>query len=621
MKRFTEGINWYIGQIKEKHLEHRFFDLSLEPFTVLDIMTMGKLASADLNWGVYAKFLKMAESPGWEKAFEVLVKKRQTDSYSAENEASPQLFEMIKNLTKSGSNSLVVHQNRSQTGSALIANDPHVGIFLPNLWLLAGFKSPSYHMVGLMIPGIPFFALGRNTSISWGGTNMRGISSHLFDVSNLDKNRVIKRDEIIKRRWWFDKKVTIRETPFGPIFTDLDYFDRNKQPFTAALYWIGREPSDEIGAFLRANRAKNWKEFVTAFQDYRVSAMNIVYADRLGHIGMIPAYGQPILKNPDQTLKLVKSKDNPIVGIIKPTQLPNAYNPKSGFIASANNKPFQNLSVPFAYGFANNDRYERMTSLIENTDKVGIKELMDLQKDVFSKTAYNLKNTVMNKVKSYGKISSPIWDSFASWQGFYEAKEKGAVAFEILMYFGWRDYITSNHTDLTLQKYYQGFDGWKPIMRHWIEQLQGRLVYAKLQSWIKNSEAYWNNNMVWGDFHRQIIQHPMGSIPFLGRRFKILEYGENGGNDTLFKTGRRFSPEVQKVSYGASARHISDMSHIDENYFVLKGGQDGWMTTKNLSDQIKLWRQGRYIKIPLSLKKIKNEFTANLTVLTPNNTN
>ena len=50
---------------------------------------------------------------------------------------------------------------RSRSGGAILANDPHLGIFLPNAWLIVGLKSPSYHAVGLMAPGLPIFAIGR----------------------------------------------------------------------------------------------------------------------------------------------------------------------------------------------------------------------------------------------------------------------------------------------------------------------------------------------------------------------------------------------------------------------------------------------------------------------------
>ena len=96
------------------------------------------------------------------------------------------LTRLLSTVSKAGSNSLAVSASRSKTGGALIASDPHLGISLPNLWLLAGYKSPSYHVVGMMIPGIPFVAVGRNPRIAWGGTNLRAASSDLFDLAQVN---------------------------------------------------------------------------------------------------------------------------------------------------------------------------------------------------------------------------------------------------------------------------------------------------------------------------------------------------------------------------------------------------------------------------------------------------
>ena len=114
-----------------------------------------------------------------------------------------------------GSNSLAVAGHRSDTGGALMANDPHLGILVPNVWLIAGVRSPSYHAVGLMAPGLPIFAIGRNPHIAWGGTNMRAASSDLYDVSKVPASEIDERSESIGVRWWFDSDVTVRETRWG----------------------------------------------------------------------------------------------------------------------------------------------------------------------------------------------------------------------------------------------------------------------------------------------------------------------------------------------------------------------------------------------------------------------
>ena len=57
--------------------------------------------------------------------------------------------------------------------------------------------------------------------------------------------------------------------------------------------------------------------------------------------------------------------------------------------------------------------------------------------------------------------------------------------------------------------------------------------------------------------------------------------------------------DYPRVTYGANARHVSDMSDPDANYFVLFGGQDGIMESPTSMDQLELWKKGEMIQLPL----------------------
>ena len=146
--------------------------------------------------------------------------------------------------------------SRSATGAALIASDPHLSIILPNAWLLAAFRSPSYHAAGLMIPGLPFIALGRNPWIAWGGTSLHAASSDLVTVPADDVSRLAQREVELAVRWGRSRALRIRETQWGPVVTDVPLLAAGNE--TLALRWMGHRPSDEITAMLAANRARNW---------------------------------------------------------------------------------------------------------------------------------------------------------------------------------------------------------------------------------------------------------------------------------------------------------------------------------------------------------------------------
>ncbi len=621
LNAYQNGLNWYISHQTTRPVELQFFDLQAQPFSQRDLLCIARLASADLSWGTYFKYLKMAEQyPDWQTAFKHSLTKLSSDSASYRSVSSGELGDLLQQVSKSGSNSAVVAGSRSETGSALIANDPHVGLMLPNFWLLIGLKSPSYHAVGLMIPGVPVLGVGRNTDIAWGGTNMRAISSHLYDVTDLAAEQIQSRTERIKRRNWFGKEVQIRETEFGPILTDIPYFDPDKSTRTLAISWLGRNGSDEIGAFLDVARARSWLEFRNAFDSYQVSAMNMLYADRHGNIGFVPAYGLPVLKNPEQTLDLVKTRDNPVVNIRKPGQQPNPFNPPSGYIASANNKPFASTDIPYAYGYANNDRFERLEALLKEDPRISVDSLKALQLDTYSRNAHQLTMLLTDHLQldDFGE-QQKLFSLLHEWDGHFSQDSRGAVVAETVLYYAWQSYIKERAHSPAMQAYLQDYGNWKPELLAWIGLKTEKELLELMQQWLQKASPHVQKYPSWGDFHRQRQIPMLGLIPVIGSRFSLPDYSQNGSNDTLNKAGRPFSPEQQFVTYGASARHISDLSAPNENYFVLHGGQDGWLMNPNLADQTRLWRDGQYIRIPLEISAVERQFKRHVTVLRPAN--
>ena len=69
-------------------------------------------------------------------------------------------------------------------------------------------------------------------------------------------------------------------------------------------------------------------------------------------------------------------------------------------------------------------------------------------------------------------------------------------------------------------------------------------------------------------------------------------------------------------SYGAQARHLSDLADLDANYFVLLGGNDGRWGSEHFADQLALWRKGEYIRMPLRPETVAAEFST-VTELRP----
>ncbi len=608
---YIAGINFVISQTTELPYEYTFLDWEKEHWAFDDSMRIAHLAGGDANWANLISLLSIRDQKGWELLWKQTL---ESGDQSVPTIASTEVSSFAKFMSlagRTGSNSVVVGSSKTKTKGAMIASDPHLGIFVPNLWLLMGYKSPSYHVLGYMLPGVPAVTLGRNQSVAWGGTYMRGVSTHLFEVR---PEQIIRlRNEKIKRRWWWSKDISIKESVHGPVIYDgID--PATKKPQMIALNWVGHQPSNELGAFLSANRSTDWMSFRNSFKDYAVSGLNITYADKFGNIGFISAIRQPLLNDRAEQDQLIKSPDNFVRSYKDPLNLPSLINPKEGFIASANNMPVK-TDPPLALVFAHNDRIRRWQKFIGEATKVTTQNLMSWQQDVHSEDSVRLKRMILANIK---KIPSELEDyrkRLAAWNGEFDINSNGAVAFEILIHEMAKVIFMKTSASKKVYERMLSSDDW----RNYLEKRLVGLLPEEQESIVVQAMITTSSTVAkfrtWGEYHVQVVQTPLGLIPLLGSRFRFGTYPSPGSSSTLHKAAFTSGSGPQPVVFGAQARHVSDLTNENENYFVMLGGNDGWLKNESMTDQVPLWREGRYLKIPLSLDKITSEFSKSVSIV------
>ena len=81
-----------------------------------------------------------------------------------------------------------------------------------------------------------------------------------------------------------------------------------------------------------------------------------------------------------------------------------------------------------------------------------------------------------------------------------------------------------------------------------------------------------------------------------------------GSRATPMKSAHGLVNDRHTATMGSMARHISDLSDPDANWFVLLGGQDGWFGSESFADQVPMWRERRYIRMPLTPERVAEEF-------------
>ena len=605
-QRFVDGINHYQATLDDLPQEFGVLGMEREPWTVTDVLTIGRLVGTDVNWLIWSGLLPLRKRPDWPQLWARLV---ESGSASLPSFADADVNAILAGVGRTGSNSMAIGPERTTTGGAIIANDPHLGILVPNVWLIAGLKSPSYHVVGLMGPGLPVFAIGRNPSIAWGGTNMRAASSDLVDVSDLDPDAIETRDETISVRWWFDSTVTIRQTPLGPVISDAPFLSDNGLP-DLALRWTGHDASDEIGAMLAVSRARDFTGFRTAFDTFAVPGQNMIFADRDGNIGQVMAVTLPQRTgSPGDIVADAGEVTRTWATMQSSGDFPWSYNPRQGYLVSANNRPTR-TATPVGFFFSSDDRVSRLASLTGGGGRLDVAAVKAIQRDVYMPSSARLRDDFIEGLEAAGLVSSAGREAaeaitrMRNWDGHYRAGSVGAVSFEQFR----AGFVHSFYSRLLGEEHGAIMARRGGVLVRDMEQASREVLDAALTAGLEAAEKGLDVFTDWSDMHRLSLAHPLSMLPVIGERYRFGDHGVGGSSETIMKTAHDASATRHTVRYGANARHVSDMTDMDENYFVLLGGQDGWLNSSTMLDQWPLWQSGGYVRMPLTPEGVLASF-------------
>jgi penicillin amidase len=618
---FVAGLNYYQAHMAVLPPEFALLGLDPEPFTAEDLVAIGRLGGVDVNWQVYLDMLRLRDRPDWQRiwARALLSGAGPVPSFRGRADNLSLLEDIVLGTARWGSNALVVAPKKSATGSALVAGDPHLGLGIPNLWLLAGMHSPSFTGVGFMVPGLPVIAEGRSPDLAWVGTNMRAANSDLYDISTVRNPSIQSRDTLIKTRFWFDITRRLRTSRFGSIVSDSPLIG-SRPGETLALRWIGYQPTDEVGDLLRVMRSRTASQFHSALAGFAVSPQNFLCADTQGNICHVLATVVP--KRPEAEPRSVvldaSDEENDWHDFADARTLPYALNPSEGFLVSANNRP-ADTPYPISYFYSADERVRRMQDLLSVREKVTIEDLKRLQRDTLSLHSQEIAGGLVKLIDSVPEArdaNRAFLASLKAFDGDYRADSHGPVVFETLLYhLVPATYGAKSPEDLPDP--YQDLRQLRSFLVSDIDALQPEQKRNLLVQAIKAAAADSAKFKTWGDMHRLRIQHWFANLPIVGHYFVYGDYPVGGSRETVMKTSHGLTNKVEPASYGSQARFVSDMGDPDSSEFALVGGNDGWLGSENALDQIALWRSGQYIKMPMTPATVAREFPV-VTRLTPN---
>ncbi|HEV2425590.1 MAG TPA: penicillin acylase family protein [Terriglobia bacterium] len=250
-----------------------------------------------------------------------------------------------------GSNNWVISGGHTASGKPLLSNDPHLGHSVPSIWYMVHLEAPGMDVSGVSLPGMPTVIIGHNQRIAWGMTNtgpdVQDLYVEQFNPSNprqyLHNGQWVDaevRDEVIKVRGSGEDHLMVRVTRHGPII--LVQGGR-----ALALAWTALRPHALQFPFAAINQAQNWQEFTQAIRGFTGPEQNMVYADVDGNIGYYAPAWVPIRRRGDGSVPEPGATDDyDWTGYVPFDDLPHAYNPGSGIIATANSRV-----IPLGYPY------------------------------------------------------------------------------------------------------------------------------------------------------------------------------------------------------------------------------------------------------------------------------
>jgi penicillin amidase len=245
-----------------------------------------------------------------------------------------------------GSNNWAVSGDLTASGRAMVANDMHLGINVPNIYYrvrLISTGSRAIDVTGVSLPGQPLIIAGSNGHVAWGLTNSNGDWSDAILIkpgSEPDTYRSPEGDrsfavhkEMIVVNDADPVEFEVRETIWGPIDDLADYPDGE-----IAISWIAHHSHITNLGIMQLETAASVDEALDIGNAIVMPPQNFVVGDEDGNIGWTIAGKIPERGAYDATLPADWSNEHGWKGWLPADQYPRIVNPESGRIWSANSQ-------------------------------------------------------------------------------------------------------------------------------------------------------------------------------------------------------------------------------------------------------------------------------------------
>ncbi len=693
LQLYASGINHFVEQNRiELPVEFKILGHEFEPWSAKDTAALYLYIAWGLNNDWYAELLRyaIAQERGVEKAWEILplhwdpgpcILEEYADKGSPAGQPlanrshgrssmlyTPDVVHILRvdstlrALNRlagfpAASNNWVVSGTRTAHGWPLLCNDPHLPLTVPSIWYEVHIVRPGMDVIGVMFPGTPAIAIGRNRHIAWGNTTPFEDSMDLFieKVNPSHPTEYLRdgtfvpfdmRTETIyykKGRKLRSLERTVRMTVHGPVLNDVIPALRDSKD-VISIRWTAYDLDFRNKGLnmLKLGEARCWEEFRQSI-DIGIPIFNWVYADTQGNIGYIAPGLIPIRGKGDGTYPAPGwDPEYDWRGYVPEGDMPHLFNPARGYIVTANNQVFPQGAYPyqFSHRYMPSYRAARIKELLLQKDTLTVADMQRIQADVYSKQGERLTGYFIAAYDRSGGSQDPVLraavDALRHWDYQCDSDSIGATVFHVAYQYA-ITHILKDEMSSQVFKAFLSDDTFEISFDNLLEkdhselfddrnteptETKDELLLRSLKDAVIVLARFYGPDVrqwSWGNCHTIDMEHvTFGQVPVLKWLFNVGPYAMPGTRHTINNGFYRFAHDLPfRTFVGSSFREIIDLADPSHMYAVISTGQSGHRFSKHYKDQTPLWLNGRYTILSLDLTEVRARAEGELILCPP----
>ena len=529
---------------------------------------------------------------------------------------------VVPRAETAGSNTFAVGGALTAHGGALLANDMHLGLRLPNIWYRMRLEWPAadgrHSCVGVTLPGVPALVVGSNQHVAWGFTNSYGdwLDLVILQIDPADTNRYLTPEgwatceripEVIAVKGAEPDTLWIRQTCWGPIWT----VDHRGRPLV--LCWTAHDPDVVNLGLLDLEDCTTVTEAVAAADAAGIPPQSFICADRAGDIawtiaGAIPRRigwdGRTPASWADGTCRWQ--------GFLTPDEHPCLVNPPEGRLWSANTRAAAGpeLARVGDGGYGLGARAQQIRDDLRALDRPDERDLLAVQLDdraLFLEPWRDLVLTVLAQRDSkadgerataraeFARCVGRDWDGRAVPASVaYRLVDTCVRRLVALVYGGLTAACVTVDTDFDARRLsYRPAVVWELLTVRPVHLLPPEfadwdaLVLEAVDQTIEAASSGGRDvaTYTWGAYNTVDVAHPFADVLPLARRWLAAPLRRLPGGSHM--------PRVQHPHFGASERLVVSPGREDEALFHMPGGQSGHPLSPFFLAGHEAWATGR----------------------------